>query len=90
MNAIPTDAMPYLEFLLLLTVASLVVLFLMSLREIRGVSRWRAHLRCPVRLRAARVEFRISGDGTPAEVLHCSIFGRRPITCGKACAPHAA
>jgi len=90
MNAIPTDVMSYLEFLLVLTVASLVVVFLMSLREIRGVSRWHARLRCPVRLRRARVEFRIAGDGTPAEVLRCSIFGRRPITCGKVCTPHAA
>ena len=88
MNATLADAMPYLEFLLLVTVASLVVLFLMSLREIRSVSRWRAVLRCPVRLRRARVEFRIVGDGTPAEVLHCSIFGRSPITCGKVCASH--
>ena len=74
-----------IALLLLLTVVSLVVLFAMSLRELRGFSRWHARLRCPVRLRSARVLFRIEGDGRPADVLRCSIFGRRPVTCGKAC-----
>lgn len=95
MNPIPTGAILQtsvvveLEALLLLTVASLVVIFLMSLRELRGGSRWRARLRCPVRLRTARVAFRIGADGKPADVVRCSIFGRRPITCGKACLHHA-
>src|SRR5437667_12852151 len=93
MNPIPPGVIPhgpvavhgYLEFLLLLTVASLVVLFVMSLREVRGLHRWRERLRCPVRLRPARVDFRIGAEGRPADVLRCSIFGRRTITCGKAC-----
>lgn len=93
MNPIPPGAIPtnllvvhgYLEVLLLLIVVSLGVLFALSLRELRGVDRWRDRLRCPVRLRTARVEFRLGGDGKPTDVLRCSIFGRRPITCGKAC-----
>jgi hypothetical protein len=97
MNPIPPGAIPtnllvvhgYLEVLLVLTVISLVVLFALSLRELRGVERWRDRLRCPVRLRMARVDFRIGGDGKPTDVLRCSIFGRRPITCGKACLHHA-
>jgi hypothetical protein len=79
-----------ITLLLLLTVVSLVILFAMSLRELRGVSRWHARLRCPVRLRPARVVFRIETDGRPADVLRCSIFGRRPVTCGKACLHHPA
>jgi hypothetical protein len=74
-----------IQLLLLLTVVSLVILFVMSLRELRGLSRWHARLRCPVRLRPARVAFRIGADGRPADVLRCSIFGRRPVACDKAC-----
>jgi hypothetical protein len=77
-----------LEFILLLTIASIAAMFVMSLNELRGY--YRAHLRCPVRLRPARVDFEMGPGGKATDVLRCSIFGRRPITCGKACMPHAA
>jgi hypothetical protein len=93
MNPIPsglTPSMPltvnaYLEVLLALTVVSLVILFAMGLREVRqGYSR-RERIACPVRLRRVRVHFRLWPDGTRADVIRCSVFGRRPITCGEAC-----
>jgi hypothetical protein len=77
-----------LEFVMLLTIASIAVLFVMSLNELRGY--YRAQLRCPVRLRPARVDFEIGPGSKSTDVLRCSIFGRRPITCGKACLPQAA
>ena len=96
MNPIPPGPMaePWLsvngvlQFIMLLTIVSIAVLFVMSLNELRGYHRMR--LRCPVRLRPARVDFEMGPGGKTTDVLRCSIFGRRPITCGKACAPHAA
>ena len=98
MNPIPsglTPSMPlsvngYLEVLLLLAVFSLVVLFAMGLREIRRAYTRRERIFCPVRLRRARVRFRLWPDGERADVIRCSVFGRRPITCGKACLDHGA
>jgi hypothetical protein len=77
MNPIP--------MLLLLTVASLIALFALALRELRGAYRRRERLLCPVRLRRVRVLFRLWPDGEPADVIRCSVFGRRPVTCGKVC-----
>ena len=96
MNPIPPGPMagPWLsvngvlEFIMLLTIASIAVLLVMSLNELRG--HYRARLRCPVRLRPARVDFEIGPGGKPTDVLRCSIFGRGALTCGKACLPHAA
>ena len=93
MNPIPPGVVPpasaaingYLEALLLFTVASLIVIFIMSLREMRGQYRRRVKLFCPVRLRRVRVLFGLWPDGEPADVLRCSVFGRRPVTCGKVC-----
>jgi hypothetical protein len=93
MNPIPPGVAPpvsvalngYLEVLLLLVVASLIVLFIMALREIGGASRRRERLFCPERLRRVRVLFRLWPDGEPADVIRCSVFGRRPVTCGKVC-----
>jgi hypothetical protein len=98
MNPIPPGVIPqsplavqgHLEFLLFLTVAAIVVLFVMSLRELRGLYRWRERVLCPLRLRTVRVDFRIGADGRRADVLRCSLFGRRPITCGKRCLNGAA
>jgi hypothetical protein len=74
-----------MEFILLLTIASLVVLFALAMNEIRGAYRRRERLFCPVRLRRVRVLFRLWPDGAPADVIRCSVFGRRPVTCGKVC-----
>ena len=94
MNLIPHDgAMPtgpffgngYPGVLLLLTIASLFVVFGMMLWALRRVTRERKRLLCPVRLRSVRVLFRLAPDGARTEVLRCSVFGRRPITCGQVC-----
>jgi hypothetical protein len=83
--SIPIPVNASLEVLLLLTVVSLLIIFVMALREFRGAYRRRERLLCPVRLRRVRVLFRLWPDGEPADVLRCSVFGRRPITCGKVC-----
>ena len=93
MNPIPPGVTPslpisvnaFLGVLLLLTVVSLLIIVGMALRESRGAYRRGERLLCPVRLRRARVLFRLGPDGKPADVLRCSVFGRRPITCGKTC-----
>jgi hypothetical protein len=81
---------PYLDVLLLLTVATLAVIFAWMLWSVWRSYRERARLRCPVRLRPVRVLFDLGPDGRRTDVLRCSVFGRRPITCGKACLHHAA
>ena len=98
MNPIPPGVMPmpapfamsgYVQVLLILTVVSFIALFvMMALRDIRKADRRRVRLVCPVRLRRVRVLFRLWPDGEPADVLRCSVFGRRPLTCGKACLNH--
>ncbi len=95
MNPMPSDggipATPlfvngYLDLLMILAVASLAVIFGMILWNAWGASRHRERIFCPVRLRRAWVVFRLAPNGGPTDVIRCSIFGRRPITCGKLCA----
>ena len=50
----------------------------------------REYLYCPVRLRMAKVIFQTGPGGERTDIVGCSIFGRRPITCGKACLAHPA
>jgi hypothetical protein len=77
-----------LELVMVATIAALLVVFGALLwRALRSVARERARVICPVRLRPAKVGFALAPDGTRADVLRCSVFGRRPITCGKACLP---
>jgi hypothetical protein len=40
---------------------------------------------CPVRRRLAKVTFLVTAAGQRIDVVRCTIFGRRPITCGKVC-----
>jgi hypothetical protein len=40
---------------------------------------------CPLYLRPARVVFRTKPGGERVDVIRCSVFGRRPLTCGKGC-----
>ena len=40
---------------------------------------------CPVERRMAKVLFRTGPGGERTDVVRCSIFGRRPVTCTKAC-----
>lgn len=83
---IPIFVNGYLDLLMLVTIASLAVIFGMILWTAWGANRRRERVLCPVRLRRARVVFRLAPDGRPSDVIRCSIFGRRPITCGKVCA----
>ena len=83
--SIPVSVNAFLEVLLVLTALSLLVLFGMTLREMWGAYRRRERLVCPVRLRRVRVLFGLGPDGEPTDVVRCSVFGRQPITCGKAC-----
>ena len=79
----------YLHALMLITIASLAVMFVMMLWTMWRATRERARLRCPVRLRRARVLFRLGAVGERIDIVRCSIFGRRQVTCGKACLhPH--
>lgn len=91
MNPIPQDggipavslfANGYLDLLMLVALASVAVVLGMMLWSARDADRRRERIICPVRLRPARVVF----GRHPMHVVRCSIFGRRPITCGKVCA----
>jgi len=78
-----------LQALMLLTVVSLAVIFVMMLWTMWHATRERVRLRCPVRLRRVRVLFRLGAAGERIDIVRCSIFGRRPVTCGKVCLqPH--
>lgn len=74
-----------LEVIMLVSVAALLVILGMMLWMAFGTGKRRERLVCPARLRGARVLMRIAPNGRPTDVIRCSIFGRRPITCGKVC-----
>ena len=78
----------YLDLLLVLTMASLAIIFGLMLWNVRDVLRERTKIFCPVRLRAVKVVFGLARNGNRTDVLRCSVFGRRPLTCGKACLGH--
>jgi hypothetical protein len=80
----------YLELILVITVASLFVMFGMLLWNVRDAIRERRWIFCPVRLRVVKVLFRLAPNGERTDVIRCSVFGRRPLTCGKACLHHGA
>jgi hypothetical protein len=81
----------YLNAIMLITLASLCVIFVVMLWTMWRATREGARLHCPVRLRRARVLFRLGMSGERVDVIRCSIFGRRPISCGKVCLhPHRA
>ena len=79
----------WLHVMMLITIVSLAMIFVMMLWTMWQATREGARLRCPVRLRRVRVLFRLGAAGERIDVLRCSVFGRRPITCGKVCLhPH--
>src|SRR5262245_29510439 len=88
--SMPLTLNGYVELLIALALVSIVVMFGMLLWQAKREDRRRKRLRCPVRLRPARVLFQIGTGRKPEDVLHCSVFGRHPITCGKACLDHGA
>ena len=80
----------YLHLIMLLAVVALFVTYGALFWAFFRRTRLRKRLHCPVRLRAADVLFRLAPDGARIDVLRCSVFGRRPITCGKVCLRPAA
>lgn len=91
MNPIPYGwTMPFtvtgfLALLLVVAVGSVAVMVFMMMWGARHEGRRRVRIFCPVRLKRARVLLRLGPTGAPAEVLACSEFGRRTLTCGRAC-----
>ena len=77
------DTMLFIPLVFALAIAIPVGVMLYSLR----MAGERVPLECPVRLRPATVVFGLSTKGRRIDVLRCSIFGRRALSCGKACLP---
>ena len=75
----------YLELIMLISIASLMVIFALMLRALLRANRERTRIQCPARLRRVRILFGLAPDGRRTNVIRCSVFGRRPITCGKVC-----
>ena len=80
----------HLQLIMLLAILALFVTYGGLLWVLPGLTRMRERVRCPVQPRVANVLFQVSRDGTRVDVLRCSVFGRRPITCGKVCLRPAA
>jgi hypothetical protein len=74
-----------LDLLLWASVAVIVVILGMMVWMAWHSGERRERLICPVRLRSARVLMQVTASGRPKDVIRCSIFGRRPMTCGKPC-----
>jgi hypothetical protein len=85
MNALPVSIQALLEVALVLVIGALLVISGMAVRDIGRAYFRRERLVCPVRLRRVRVLFRLRPDGAREDVIRCSVFGRRPLTCGKVC-----
>jgi hypothetical protein len=90
MTAMPIPPLTFsvgnlMALVVVVTIVSLAALFALALWEIGRSGRRTVRLRCPVRLRRVRVVFGTGPHGEPVDVVRCSVFGRRPITCGKAC-----
>ena len=74
------------ELLQLLAIVSMFVIFGMLLwTSLYAATRERVRLVCPTRLGFARVLFRLAPNGTRRDVIHCSLLGRGPFSCGKVC-----
>jgi hypothetical protein len=86
----PVETNGYLQLMALVAAAAVAIMFGMMLWRGRPTARERLRLRCPVRLRTARVLFRLAPTGERVDVVRCSVFGRRPISCGKMCLHPAA
>jgi hypothetical protein len=80
----------YVEFAMVLSVLSLLVVFGMLLWSTRAERRQRVTVVCPLRMRPTSVLFRLGLTGIRTEVIRCAVFGRGAVTCGKACLPRAA
>ena len=76
MNSIPLVVLAF--------AAALSIPILVVIQTLRKAARSRK-LKCPVRLRPARVLFSVAPNGRRLDVMRCSIFGRRTPSCGKVC-----
>jgi hypothetical protein len=75
----------YFDLPMIIIVVSLLVLFGVGLLSLYTPKRERVRLFCPVRLRRVAVRFRLARNGERVDIERCSVFGRRPVTCGKVC-----
>jgi len=87
---IPIDPFPpiahgYLMLLFALADVSAMAVFGVIVWGIDRATRLRANVRCPVRLRTVRIVFGLGPKGERADVLRCSVFGRRRVACDKIC-----
>ena len=80
----------YVEFAMLLSILSLLVIFGMLLWSARAERRQRTVVVCPHRMRPTRVLFRLGPTGRRTDVIRCAVFGHGPVTCGKVCLPRTA
>ena len=85
---VPVDT--YLDLLPLVGIVALIMLIGILAWGTLTWNREAVHLFCPARRRWVRAVFRLDADGRRTDVLRCSVFGRRPITCGKPCLGTAA
>jgi len=84
----PTGSYPVDGYLHGLMINVFVALMVMAGIVVWSVLHWNeepARFFCPVRLRRVRAVFRLDEHGRRIDVLRCSVFGRRPLSCGKAC-----
>ena len=92
-GSIPTTSLfvdGYVEFAMVLSVLSLLVVLGMLLWSARAERRERVVVVCPLRMRPTPVLFRLGLTGVRTDVIRCSVFGRGPVTCGKTCLPRTA
>jgi hypothetical protein len=81
----PFSVTGFLALLLVVAVGSVAVMVFMMMWAAHREGRQRVRIFCPVRLKHARVLLGLGATGAPVEVLACSEFGRRTLTCGSAC-----
>ena len=79
----PVDG--YLYVLMGVALAALIIVLAIFIWSVLSWNRESARLFCPVRLRRIRAVFRLDEEGRRIDVLRCTAFGRKPITCGKMC-----
>ena len=89
----PTDTFPvdgYLHGLMIVAFGALIIMVGIVVWSVLHWNEDPARFFCPVRLRRVRAVFRLDEHGRRIDVLRCSVFGRRSITCGKPCMHTAA
>ena len=81
----PYSVDSHLSVLVAVAVMALIIVLGTIVWSVLSWNREPVRLVCPARLRRVRAVFRLDRNGKRIDVLRCSVFGRRPITCGKVC-----